>query len=181
MDLDGIGYARELQAERAAILANVAPHHRAKLRGWAPRPVEAKAHQITVNLKTGERTVEQPKAEPAPAPAPNPAHRYLDRYARPRGAAMRVISLVAEAWDTLPYVLTSRNQSNRAAYPRFACYWLMYARVNLSTNKIGHFIGRDHTTILEGIKRAKHLFDHDPDWRRRYDAVVAKLEEGSRP
>lgn len=181
MDLDGIGYARALQAERAAILANVAPRHRAKLRGWAPKPLEAKSHEITVNLKTGERTVAQPKADPIPAPAPKPAPKYLDRYARPRGAAMHVINLVAEAWETLPYVLTSPNQSRRASYPRFACYWLMYSRVNLSTTKIGHFIRRDHTTILEGIKRAKHLFDHDPDWRRRYDAVVAKLEEGGRP
>lgn len=167
MDLDGIGYARQLQAERAALLANVAPRHRARLLG-RPAPHVQMQSQL---IETPQRP-EPPKTTLPPS---------LARYARSRGAAMHVISLTAEEWQTLPYVILSRNNSPRASHPRFACYWLLYDRVNLSTSKIGHILQRDHTTILEGIKRAKHLHDHDPDWRCKYDAVVSRLEEGERP
>lgn len=187
MDLDGIGYARQLQAERAAILANVAPRHRAKLRGWAPPPVEAKTHQITVNLKTGERTVATVKPRrkkrrkaSKPAEAAIYVARGLPRI--PRQEAIKVIVAVGAEWDITYYALTSACRTDRTARPRFACFLLLTERLRFSLPRVGRLMGnRDHTTVLHGLRRARHLMDHDPDWRRRYDAVVAKLGKGGEP
>jgi hypothetical protein len=187
MDLDGIGYARALQAERAAILANVAPRHRAKLRGWAPPTVEPKTHRITVDLKTGEREVSVVKPRrkkrrkaPKAADAAIYVARGLPRI--PRQEAIKLIVAVGSEWDITYYALTSACRTDRTARPRFACFLLLAERLCFSLPRIGRLMGnRDHTTVLHGIRRARHLMDHDPDWRRRYDAVVAKLEKGGRP
>ncbi len=187
MDLDGIGYARVLQAERAAILANVAPRHRERLRGWAPPQVQPKTHQITVNLKTGEREVSEVDARPKrrrPAPKLADVGIYVARGLPriPRQEAFRLIAAVGSEWEVSQHALVSPSRTHRTSRPRFACYWLLAERLRFSLPRIGRLMGnRDHTTVLSGIRRAKDLLESDCGWRAKYEAVVAKLDAAGAP
>lgn len=46
----------------------------------------------------------------------------------------------------------------------------------LSTIRIGrYFGGKDHSTVLHGIRKAKELIDHDPDLKNGYEAIRARF------
>lgn len=56
---------------------------------------------------------------------------------------------------------------------RFALYKALRLR-GWSTSKIGHAIGgRDHSTILHGIKRAEYMMERNP----QFAAIVQRLAE----
>jgi chromosomal replication initiation ATPase DnaA len=40
---------------------------------------------------------------------------------------------------------------------------------------IGHFLGRDHTTVHYGCRKAAQRLRTDPDFSRRYDAIRSAL------
>lgn len=102
------------------------------------------------------------------------------RHDTPRAKRLRIETIVGhvcDAWEITRTALLSRSHGRREARPRFALYWLVSERVGLSMPRIGHLIGhRDHTTIMSGIDRAKGLHALDPDWRARYDRVLAALD-----
>ena len=51
----------------------------------------------------------------------------------------------------------------RIAYPRFAVYYLAHVETDKTSVSIGRAIGgRDHSTILHGIARARKLIMTDP-------------------
>jgi chromosomal replication initiation ATPase DnaA len=160
--MDGTGYAAFLR-ERTARVVAANPSQARRILGIRPEyvaPVRAAA-------PAGKQIVVPNKEAVAKPPTT-------------RTMANRIVVAVAEAWNTIPYVILSANRGVRATRPRFACCRLLSTRLNLSTPKIGYVLGRDHTTVMHGLSRAKDLYDHDPDWRARYDAVVAELEMGGR-
>jgi chromosomal replication initiator protein len=44
-----------------------------------------------------------------------------------------------------------------------------------SMPKIGRVFGRDHTTVLHGVKRIKALYDADPDFAAEVEAIRSKV------
>jgi chromosomal replication initiator protein len=64
--------------------------------------------------------------------------------------------------------------NRRAAHisgPRQIAYFLTYHMTNLSYPEIGHVFGRDHTSIMHGVKRVDEKLARDRDLRKR----VARL------
>ena len=69
--------------------------------------------------------------------------------------------------------LRGGNRAKRFAYPRFAVMSALLS-AGWSTPRIGVLLGgRDHTTVMHGIKRAKVLRDTDPDFARLLQQVAA--------
>lgn len=65
-----------------------------------------------------------------------------------------IIELVAEAYDLKVDDLLGHCRERRLAWPRQHAMWLMSQQAHLSLPMIGRFLGgRDHTTVLHGIKR----------------------------
>lgn len=169
------GHYEDLVAQRARVLAICPPSHRRRILGQAPRYRPVKTHEITVDLRTGERQiVSGPVAAPRvfpivqPAPPPPPS----------RNVVAPIVDAVAAAFGVTACQLYSASQLRPHCRARFACFWMLKSRLKFSSTKIGKRVGgRDHTTVLNGLRRADELYEHDADWRAKYDAVVAALEE----
>jgi len=180
------GHYEHLVAERARVLATCPTSHRRRILGLAPRYRPSKTHEITVDLRTGDRqVVSGPVAAPrmfvvieAPAakPAPAPVATLPVVPSRPK----QIIDAVREAWGVSDFDLFSVGRSKELSYARFACYWLLAERLGYSRNKIGRTMKRDHSSVVSGIRRAREFYEHDADWRAKFDAVVAALDGGAK-
>lgn len=176
------GHYEDLVAQRVRVLANCPPSHRRRILGLAPRYRPAKTHEITVDLRTGDRqvnsgpvaaaraflAVQSPPSPPAPPPAP-------------RDVMTPILKAVAAAFCVTADHIVSDSRKRPHCRARFACYLLGSVRLKLSLNRIGKRLGkRDHTSVMSGVSRARWLYDHDADWRAKYDAVVAALDGGAK-
>lgn len=180
MPIDQIGIVSALQAKRAAVIA-ANPHVAAKVLGKKPDGIACKTHAITVDLRTGKRTVSTAsevnpfivpkKPDPAPPPRTIPPTIY-----RPDGVRA-ILAVCAKHWEVGVPALMGPGRSHRLAHPRFAAMVLIQDLVGLSTTAIGRAIGRrDHTTILSGFRRAAWLLENDADWAQRYALAATELK-----
>ena len=55
---------------------------------------------------------------------------------------------------------------------RFAVIWAARTAFNVSHPRMARALGRDHSTIVVGFRRARQLRDSDPDFRVRSDALL---------
>ncbi|MGQ3297730.1 helix-turn-helix domain-containing protein [Reyranella sp.] len=184
------GHYEDLVAQRARVLAICPPSHRRRILGQAPRYRHAKTHEITVDLKSGQRKIASAEATkpvvqsiPAPhSPLPIEAREIVTCEANGRRmTASAIIEAVSAVWGIPVVDLHSPRCSKRISRPRFACFHLLRLMLKFSSPKIGRILGgRDHSTVLAGIDRAKDLYEHDADWRSKFDAVVAVLDGGAK-
>lgn len=157
--MDGTGTFHMLQ-ERAERIAAANPHLATKILG--ARRVDRR-----------ERVKQTPDFVPA-------INADASLSAPAKLTARKIIAEVCKAWDVRNSYLASPSHERRACAPRFAVYWLLKTRLELSTTVIGRLMGkRDHTTVIHGVRRARTFYAHDPDWRQKYDSVVAALDEES--
>lgn len=177
MSWEPIGYRDQLVAQRAAILANVSPAARWRILGVRRWRQPAKAHVITIDLrKPEERTIEAIVIQPPTVPTRNPFRPRPAKNEMPR-ACWRILDAVAVAWQVTVDDLRGPRRHWKFAHPRFAAMLLIRESVEWSTPTIGKmFGGRDHSTVVAAIKRAKVLFDADRDYRDRYHAALASLD-----
>jgi hypothetical protein len=158
---------------QAVIAAN--PHLADRIMGKRVY-VAPKETRITVDCRTGERTVQtdvQPVAPPAPRPAPIIV--YRPTIFRPDGLR-RILVVVATQWNVGVPSLLGAGRSRCLAYPRFAAMKLISERMGITSTPLGRALNRDHSTILAGLRRAGWLHENDADWRQRYDAAEAELK-----
>jgi chromosomal replication initiator protein len=56
--------------------------------------------------------------------------------------------------------------------PRFALYKILHSR-GMSFAQIGRWCGgRDHSTILHGVKRAEYMMERDRDYRSKIEEAI---------
>ena len=85
----------------------------------------------------------------------------------------RIRQLVAEEFGVTDEELTGGQRAAYIVRPRQAIYWLAKKHTKLSLPAIGrHLGGRDHTTVLYGVKRCADIMEWDAD----YCARVGMLE-----
>ncbi len=185
MDLDGIGYALHLKAERERILARVPAAQRARILGQRPAYATPKAHCITVDLRTGERTVVPVTmlAPPKPEPKPPVVRRIIVDYpSRPHvdgPSPETIITAILTATGISLYEYLREGRCNiKISRARQMGYWLAKrVRPDMSLNEFGRMFRKDHTTILAGARRGEALKDAAPicEWLA-HPAIAALLE-----
>lgn len=121
---------------------------------------------------------------PAPAMQPAPAARSAAPAARSAapGRATAVMVRFCEAYTeaagnpyTLPH-LTGERRDRFSAAPRHVCMLLVRDICHISTPSIGKlFGGRNHTTVLSGLRRAPHWMAADPALKQAHDRVLASF------
>ncbi len=94
------------------------------------------------------------------------------------GPAMaEVLRAVARASGLDQKMLRGLGQARRLARVRqLVMYLLREACPGASLPAIGHFLGRDHSTVLYGCRRAVARLDRDPAFRRLYEAARRELD-----
>lgn len=181
-----------VQARRARFIA-AHPHMADRVLGRRPSPIVSKTHAITVNCRTGERTIqlapvvevappaprETVKRLPAPvAPRPHQQHARFTAWQNRHGINA-VIDACAKHWSVAARALIAPVRFRRIVVPRHAAMKLMADVLHISNPAIGWALGRrDHTTCLSGIKRAGVLLETDPDFAAKYAAALAEVKKG---
>lgn len=70
------------------------------------------------------------------------------------------ISSVCKALDVSVFDVTSKSRDLKNVDPRFIIYYLLKHHTDLTLKQIGALVGgKDHTTILSGLKAFKNLVD----------------------
>ncbi len=101
-------------------------------------------------------------AEVIPASAPS----------RPRPAAEEIQSRVAESFGVSRAELVGTARAATPLRARQVAIYLTREKTDLSLPQIGRlFGGRDHTTVLNSIRRVEAVAAEDPDLRRKIETL----------
>ncbi|MCP4561980.1 MAG: hypothetical protein GY873_08595 [Bosea sp.] len=73
-------------------------------------------------------------------------------------------------------IMATRRTTDERAHLRFACWWLADKMTELSLNTLGRLSGgRDHTTVMHGLRRAEELRASSESFRLSTDALLGTL------
>ena len=97
----------------------------------------------------------------------------------PRGPAMRsVLEAVARAFGVAPDQILGPGQARAAVRPRqITMHLVRELCAGASLPAIGHFLSRDHTTVLYGCRCAEALLARDVAYRELRDRALRLLRE----
>lgn len=172
------GHALYLRERTEAILstARMSPEARARAMGKHHYQPVAKEHRISVDIKAATRTVKT--TDPAKV-AVEKAVSIAPIVTHPKRSYMHsehadIFDAVAQAWGITIFSLLSAARSQRASRPRFAVAMLLRNR-GLPLTRIGSVIRRDHTSVINAIKRATDLLENDPKWATLYRTAERAL------
>jgi hypothetical protein len=131
------------------------------------------------------------EAKPVPAPTPEPAPfippapiltlrmvtvERLQRQSIPK--IKNVLQLVSERYSTPISDIVSRRRDAVICHPRQVAMWLAREVLKRSLPEIGRAIGgRDHTTVISGIRKIERLRQADP----AFDSELNELANMLRP
>jgi hypothetical protein len=95
-----------------------------------------------------------------------------------------IIERIASARGVTVNQLRSRNQSSKVVFARQECMWLFRRLTGLSLLEVGKELGgRDHSTVISGIKRVQRFVDahpeHGAELHRIVEATVVQQCEGA--
>lgn len=86
----------------------------------------------------------------------------------------RIISTVASAYGVRRDALTGPSRRQDYVEPRWIAMALARSLTAASLPRIGrHFGGRDHTSVLHGLRRIEQRRQEEPDLDRDYRALEA--------
>lgn len=89
------------------------------------------------------------------------------------GAASRrlnpttITSTVGDFFNTNPELLKGKKRKREILVPRQVSMFLIRDLTELPLEEIGFFFGRDHSTVLNAIKRVKAMMESDSAFRRK--------------
>lgn len=87
--------------------------------------------------------------------------------------ARTIQAAVARAWDLSIEEVRGRTRIPYVDGARVAAYWIARHATGMSYPQIGRQFGRDHTTILSGVRRADALRRSDQDFAENlFDALA---------
>lgn len=99
------------------------------------------------------------------------------REAKTKLSEERVIAVVADYYSFTPSQLTGKNRTAQVAMARHIAMYLIRTLLDTPYAKIGSALGgRDHATVMTGIKKVESELKTNPSMRKAVDALTAKLK-----
>lgn len=87
-----------------------------------------------------------------------------------------IIEVVAEHFNISVDQMISKNRSSEIAKPRQIAMFLCKNIIDTSLDVIGSFLGgRDHSTIIHGIKKITEEYQHNTNTRSLIDTIKKKI------
>ena len=88
-----------------------------------------------------------------------------------------ILSIVANYFDVTSDEILSSKRSQEISYARQIAMYLLREFTNMSLPKIGQELGgRNHATIVSGIKKIKECLEKDEDTKKIVEELVKNLE-----
>lgn len=91
----------------------------------------------------------------------------------------KIVEIICIANGLTKEELLSRNQCEYTADARFQVYALcrQVLRKENTLQKIGHYFGRNHSTIIHGLRRHADLYEQDRYYRNCYNDAIRLYED----
>ena len=99
----------------------------------------------------------------------------LDRVPPSPTAAELIVAVAAARFDVPERELRGLSRSRRVVMARHTAMYLCRTLGGLSLPAIGTELGRDHTTVLHGIRQIQAHRTADVQWRRRLTQIEDQL------
>lgn len=97
-----------------------------------------------------------------------------------KNAVHKIVDVVADFFGVTPAQIYGPRRFTRIAAARQAVMYLANQNLRLSTNHIGESLGRDHTTVMHGIRATQKAIALDGEVARQF-ALLAMLLPEPRP
>lgn len=173
MSSQPIGIVAGLQQKRADVIA-ANPQLAAKILGRSVY-VEPKETRILVDCRTGRRTISEVPPRPKQLPAQPQPPMEPPKLLLARDVLEQTRLLVQDIWGVNRAELITRSTKPREG-ARYAVYLLLRQVYGWSLPKIGSLVGRDHTSVMAGLKRARDLQGKGTShWAARFDEAARRL------
>lgn len=102
---------------------------------------------------------------------------FLNKSDDPHVNTEYILSVVANYFNVTSDEILSSKRTQEIAYARHIAMYLIREFTNLSLPKIGKELGgRNHATILNGIKNVKESMEKNEDTRKIIDELIKNLE-----
>jgi chromosomal replication initiator protein len=96
----------------------------------------------------------------------------------PRLSIAMIQAAVAHVWEIPPAALSSKSRARDIAVPRQAAMLLARELLSAHLTEIGSaFGGRDHSTVIHSLERARHLRKTDRVFADRINSVLLQLPQ----
>ncbi len=90
-----------------------------------------------------------------------------------RANALRILEAVAGSYSLSLSELLSKDRHKCVAEARVVAYWLLRRSTQFSFPEIGRAVGgRDHTTVMHGVRSCQRRRDADERFRIDTDAML---------
>jgi chromosomal replication initiator protein len=156
---------RSLTEEVARYVAEVAPRN--------VRELEGAVIKLLATADLWEREIDIDLAREALEDLASTHHRPV--------SMAEITSEVAARFGVKPAALASPGRARAISLPRQFAMHLMKTLLPVSLKEIGSsFGGRDHSTVLNAIRRIDSLLDRDPEMRRLHERLLSDLKSRSR-
>lgn len=83
-----------------------------------------------------------------------------------------LITRASEIWQVSAVMILSPQRRQEFCHPRFAVMYAAANELGLSLPRIGRVLGRDHTTVLNGRRRAGEIAERDQLFAGRLAELV---------
>jgi hypothetical protein len=88
-----------------------------------------------------------------------------------------ILDETAEIFRVPKMALIGAGRARRLALPRFAFYRAVRDTLGLSLPAIGRAMGgRDHTSVIHGLRRADEFLKRDPDFAQRFISLQEAVQ-----
>jgi chromosomal replication initiator protein len=125
--------------------------------------------------------IEPPRAVPIPedelAPGESVAIVKVRMKLSRHDVARAVVAATAKHFGITVEELRSERRRVKEVFARYVAARLIYDITGMSTPQIGIKLGgKDHSSVIHGLHRAKELLETDPSFVKDYEAVKALIE-----
>ena len=86
-----------------------------------------------------------------------------------------IIEIVADHFHISIEQMMSKSRSSDVSKPRQIAMYLCKSMTNYTTESIGKIFGKDHSTIIHGVKKVKEEYEQNPELRETIDTIRKKI------
>ena len=88
-----------------------------------------------------------------------------------------IVEATAGAFDLAPAAINGNRKQANIVKARQLAYWIAADLLGQHfMRQIGEHMGRDHTTVMYGIKKAEYALEHDEQTRIRHGNILHELQ-----
>lgn len=127
-------------------------------------------------------SLQAPPPKPKPVdqsmPQPYPFVRLQLQYKPyPRTPMERILIAVSRHFGFRVSALRSPKRTADVVLARSVAYYLGRRLLNLTLPQLGKIVGRDHTSVLHGLRSVRRKLVEDPEFSDRIDKLITQVLE----